>query len=210
MEGLAVLSERYGSGTIRLTPWQNLLISDIESANVETVKNELEEMSLDWSATNVRAGLVACTGNFGCKFALANTKSTAMEIAAYVEERLILDMPLNIHVTGCPNSCAQHYIGDIGLLGVKVEVDEDMLDGYHIFVGGGFGPDAAVGRLVREEIVATDAPRVIENMLATYLDERDEGETFLEWTRRHEIEDLSAMFDAHFDAHVEASELVAA
>ena len=206
LEGLATLAERYGSGTIRLTPWQNLLISDIENANVESVKNALEDMGLHWSATNVRAGIVACTGNFGCKFALSDTKTTGMEIAAYVEERLTLDTPLNIHITGCPNSCAQHYVGDIGLLGVKVEVEDDMVDGYHIFVGGGFGPQAGIGRLVREEVVSSDAPRVIENMLATYLEERDEGETFLEWTRRHEVEDLSAMFEAH----VESNELVAA
>ncbi len=205
LEGLAALSERFGSGIIRLTPWQNLLISDVEKVHVETVKNELESMGLHWSATNVRAGLVACTGNFGCKFALANTKSTAMEIAAYVEERLTLDTPLNIHVTGCPNSCAQHYIGDIGLLGVKVEVDEEMVDGYHIFVGGGFGPDAAVGRLVQENIVSSDAPRAIEKMLTIYLNARADGETFLAWTRRHETEELCAIFNAP----VEAGELVA-
>ena len=138
MMALANLSEQYGSGTIRLTAWQNLLISDVLEENVEALKAELEDIGLHWSATNVRAGLVACTGNFGCKFALAATKTTAMEIAQYVEDRLQLDTPLNIHVTGCPNSCAQHYIGDVGLLGVKVEVGDDLVDGYHIFVGGGF------------------------------------------------------------------------
>ena len=63
--------------------------------------------------------------------------------------RLELDVPINIHLTGCPNSCAQHYIGDIGLLGTKVSVDDDMVEGYHIFLGGGYGPDQDIGREIR-------------------------------------------------------------
>jgi ferredoxin-nitrite reductase len=195
MFALADLADRYGSGTIRLTAWQNLLISDVQEANVEVLKSELESIGLHWSATNVRAGIVACTGNFGCKFALANTKTTGMEIAAYVEERLQLDTPLNIHVTGCPHSCAQHYIGDVGLLGTKVEVDEEMMDGYHIFVGGGFGADAAIGRQVCSDVLAADAPRVVENMLATYLEKREGEETFVQWTQRHSQEQLQSMFE---------------
>lgn len=195
MAALADLAERYGSGTLRLTAWQNLLISDVHEENVETVKAELEAIGLHWSATNVRAGLVACTGNFGCKFSLANTKTTAMKIAQYVEERLQLDTPLNIHVTGCPNSCAQHYIGDVGLLGVKVEVGDDLVDGYHIFVGGGFGAQAGIGRQVFSDVIAEDAPRIVETMLATYMEKRDADETFVQWTRRHSEEQLQALFD---------------
>ena len=83
----------------------------------QPVKQEIERLGLHWSATNVRAGLVACTGNAGCKFAASNTKSHALPIADYLDSRLALDVPLNIHLTGCHHSCAQHYIGDIGLLG---------------------------------------------------------------------------------------------
>jgi len=79
-------------------------------------------MGLHWEQSNLRSGLVACTGNSYCKFASSNTKSHALELADYLEKRVDLDQPINIHLTGCPNSCAQHYMGDIGLLGAKVLV----------------------------------------------------------------------------------------
>ena len=192
---LAVLAERYGDREIRLTPWQNLLLAGIKTEDVETVKAELESIGLHWSATNIRANLVACTGSFGCKFALADTKKNAMEIAQYVESKLELDTPLNIHVTGCPNSCAQHYIGDVGLLGTKVEQGDDMVDGYHIFVGGGFGAQAGIGRQMYEDVLATQVPQKIEGMLQSYLAKRADGENFLQWSRRHSIDELHSIFE---------------
>jgi ferredoxin-nitrite reductase len=109
-----------------------------------------------------------------------------------------LDGPLNIHLTGCPNSCAQHYIGDIGLVGTKVQVSEDgdQVEGYHIHVGGGFGPDAACGREVFHDVKADDAPQAVERMLKAYLGHRasaDEG--FLAFTRRHDVDALKALFE---------------
>ena len=192
---LAVLAERYGDREIRLTPWQNLLIAGVKTDDVETVKSELESIGLGWSATSIRANLVACTGSFGCKFGLADTKKNAMEIAHYVESRLDLDAPLNIHVTGCPNSCAQHYIGDVGLMGAKVEQGDELLDGYHIFIGGGFGADAGIARPLYEDVLAEEAPPTIENMLQSYLSKRADGENFLQWSRRHSIDELRAIFD---------------
>ena len=130
-----------GDGDIRLTVWQNLLISGIPDAKVEDVKARSTAIGLDWTANSVRAGLVACTGSRGCKFATSDTKGHALEIAEHVETRLTLDQPVNIHLTGCPNSCAQHYIGDIGLLGAKVAVGEDdQVEGYHILSAAGSAP----------------------------------------------------------------------
>jgi ferredoxin-nitrite reductase len=196
IRALGDLADKYGSGTIRLTVWQNLLISDVKEANLDALKKEIEAIGLHWNASNVRAGLVACTGAWACKFGLADTKKTALEIANHVESRLQLDTPLNIHVTGCPNSCAQHYIGDIGLLGVKIEDGDDLVDGFHIFVGGGWGAQAGIGRLVQEDVRVEDVPAAVENMLATYLDQREGRETFVRWTRRHAEDELKAMFDA--------------
>src|SRR5229473_2695433 len=87
----------------------------------------------------IRSGLVACTGNTGCKFALTNTKGQALALAEQLEASVALDQPLNVHLTGCPNSCAQHYVADIGLLGTKVEAGDDMVEGYDVFIGGGAG-----------------------------------------------------------------------
>jgi ferredoxin-nitrite reductase len=97
---------------------------------------------------------------------------------------------VNIHVTGCPNSCAQHYMGDIGLLGTKVQ----GADGYHVFVGGGFGKNQAVGRQVFSGVGATEIPRTLETMLRVYLKKRDGRETFQQFTVRHDLNALQVMF----------------
>ena len=194
--GLAAIAERHGSGTIRLTVWQNLLISDVPEARIDEVKAEIEALGLAWEATEVRAGLVACTGNFGCRFAASDTKTHALAIADRADARLALDLPINIHLTGCHNSCAQHYIGDIGLLGTKVAVGEDdMVEGYHMFLGGGYGADPAIGREVFRDVKAEDAPEVVERILLGYQAARlGPDESFRDFCRRHETDQLREIF----------------
>ena len=111
------------------------------------------------------AGWSPAPGNAGCKFAASNTKRHALAVADHLDAQLELDQPINIHVTGCPNSCAQHYLGDIGMLGTKVEVGDDMVEGYHVFLGGGYGADQMVGREMFKGVVAEDLPHVVERML---------------------------------------------
>ena len=198
MLGLAGIAKDFGDGEIRLTVWQNLLISGVATAQVEAVEAAIAAIGLSTKATSIRAGLVACTGNAGCRLAMSNTKQHAADIAQWCEARVQFDQPLNIHLTGCPNSCAQHYIGDIGLLGVKIPVsaDGDQVEGYHIHVGGGFGPDAVCGREVYRDIKAEDAPRTVERMLKTYLAHRAAAdESFLAFTRRYEVDALKTLFD---------------
>ena len=105
---------------------------------------------------------------------------------------------MNIHLTGCHHSCAQHYIGDIGLIAARVAINEegDTVDGYHVLVGGGFGPDAALARDIYKDVKAEDAPRTVERILKGYLAHRAGDETFLAFSKRHETEALKAMFDA--------------
>ena len=198
MRALANIADRYGSGTIRLTVWQNLIISDIPADRIDDVKSALERAGLTWSATCVRGGLVACTGNAGCRFAAANTKLHAMQIADYLEPRIELDQPINIHLTGCPHSCAQHFIGDVGLLATKVSAEGDeMIEGYHIYVGGGYGEQQGIGREVYRNVPASDAPVVIERMLRAYLAERQSPqETFLQFVRRLPTDALVNLFDS--------------
>jgi ferredoxin-nitrite reductase len=166
-------------------------------ADLEMVKQEIEKLGLHWSATNIRAGLVACTGNAGCKYAASNTKSHALSIADYLDSRLALDVPLNIHLTGCHHSCAQHYIGDIGLLATKVPQGDEQIEGYHVFLGGGYGDNRAIGREIYKSVAADDVPPRIEQMLLAYLaHRRDDEETFREFTRRFSTDELVALFDA--------------
>jgi ferredoxin-nitrite reductase len=198
MRGLAAIAERHGSTTLRMTVWQNLLIADIPEDRIEAVKREIEALGFGWKATQVRSGLVACTGNFGCKFASSDTKTHAMQIADHLDARLELDVPINIHVTGCPNSCAQHYIGDIGLLGTKVSVsEEDMVEGYHLFLGGGYGAEQDIGREIYRDVKAEEAPSVIERMLRGYLAARlGPEESFRDFTKRYSTEQLKELFDS--------------
>ncbi len=199
MRGLAAIARDFGDGDIRLTVWQNLIISGVPSDKVTAAQTEIDRLGLSTSANSIRAGLVACTGNVGCKFAASDTKRHAEEIARWCESRVALDGPVNIHLTGCHHSCAQHYIGDIGLIACKVQVsdDGDTVEGYHIHVGGGFGPDAAIAPEIYHDIKAEDAPRTVERMLKAYLAHRaSPQETFLAFTRRHEIAALRSLIDS--------------
>jgi ferredoxin-nitrite reductase len=199
MRGLAKIAQEYGDGDIRLTVWQNLLISGVADGNVTLAKAVIDALGLSTEATSIRAGLVACTGNVGCRFSASDTKRHAEDIAQWCEARVELDGPVNIHLTGCHHSCAQHYICDIGLLACKVGVGEDAdpVEGYHIYVGGGFGPNAALGNEIYRDVNAQDAPRAVERMLKGYLAHRaSRDETFLAFSRRHDVAALKEMFDA--------------
>ena len=198
MRGIAEVARACGDGDIRLTVWQNLLISGVPHARLAEAEAAIAALSLSTKATSIRAGLVACTGNVGCRLAMSDTKRHAEAIAQWCESRVALDSPLNIHLTGCPNSCAQHYIGDIGLLGTKTQSsdDEDAAEAYHIHVGGGFGPQAQCGREIYRDVKADDAPVTIERMLKAYLANRaGMQESFADFTRRHDIEALKVLFE---------------
>ena len=199
MRGLATIAHDLGDGDVRLTVWQNLLISGVSDENVPLAEAAIEKIGLSTKATSIRAGIIACTGNVGCRFSASDTKRHAEEIAKWCEGRVNLDGPVNIHLTGCHHSCAQHYIGDIGLLACKVEVSEDRdpVEGYHIYVGGGFGPDAALAREIYRDVKAEDTPKTIERMLKAFLSLRtSREETFLAFLRRHETDALKVMFEA--------------
>lgn len=192
--GLAKIARRYGSGRIRLTVWQNLLITDIADDDRQQVSEAIEAIGLEYRATSFRAGLIACTGNAGCKFAASNTKSHAMQIAEHLEMQFDLDTPINIHLTGCHHSCAQHYIGDIGLIGTKVEIGEEMVEGYHVHVGGGWGANQNIARLIADSVVAEECGPLIARLVGGYLEQRaSQDETFAAFVARMSDEELKAV-----------------
>jgi len=193
---LAELSENYGSGEVRLTVWQNLVIPNVPTAFVETLKKALVKAGLNWQASALRGGFIACTGNSHCKFAASNTKGDAMALMQWLDSRVTLDQPVNIHLTGCPNSCAQHYMGDIGLLGAKVKHGGESVEGYHVFVGGGFGERQAVGRSLFQGVILEELKPLLERMLLTYQRLRTAGETFQQFTARHDVGRLQELFSA--------------
>ncbi|MGY4505008.1 ferredoxin-nitrite reductase [Bradyrhizobium sp. GM24.11] len=203
MRGLAKISQDLGDGDIRLTVWQNLLISGVRDENIALVTAAVEKLGLATQVSNVRAGLIACTGNAGCKFAASDTKRHAAAIGDWCDERVNFDTPLNIHLTGCHHSCAQHYISDIGLIAAKVPgaTEDDQVEGYHLFTGGGFGPDADIGQEVFHDVKAEDVPKTVEGLLKAYLANRTSPEeTFLTFSRRHDGEALRKLAEAEVTA----------
>ena len=196
MHCIADCARRFGDGDVRLTVWQNLLLSGVKATDVTSLAAALNEHDLLIAATPLRAGLIACTGKTGCKLANSQTKEIAQAIADWCEPRVALDTPINIHLTGCPNSCAQHYIGDIGLVGARVPDgdDGDTVDGFNIVIGGGYGESARIAREFAQNVRAAEAPAYVEHLLKTYLAHRaGPAETFSAFAARHETEALKIL-----------------
>lgn len=188
MRAVAGIADRFGSGELRLTVWQNLLIPNVPADCVEDAVAAIRAAGLDCSAGAVLRGTVACTGNRGCRYASTDTKSHAVELATLLDARFKIEQPVNLHVTGCPHSCAQHYIGDIGLLGAKVGGAE----GYQVVIGGGTDQDQGIGRELINAIPFSDLPPIMERLFEAYIQRRNPDETFLDFSRRHNIEELKA------------------
>ncbi len=191
MNGLGELAERFAGATLRLTVWQNLILSHVPNDRVGEVEAALVALGLGAAASAIRGALVACTGNTGCKFAATNTKGQALQLADHLETRVALDRPVSIHLTGCPHSCAQHKVSDIGLLGVKV--GEDMIEGYSILVGGGAGPEQKIAREIFPAVPMAEMPERVEALLRAYLAHRQPDEFFHDFAARHSVDELKAL-----------------
>jgi ferredoxin-nitrite reductase len=194
LQSVADLAENYGSGEVRLTVFQNLLIPDIPEAYVDTVSKRLKKIGFDTTQSHLRSGMVACTGNRYCKFSATNTKGHAIELADYLDKHITLDQPVNIHFTGCAHSCAQHYMGDVGLLGAKVKVEGESVEGYHVVLGGGFGENQKIGRQIFTGISFPDLKELMKKMLSIYLSRRQDNESFQTFCNRHETGKLQELF----------------
>ena len=188
MLALADVADRYGNGEIRLTVWQNLVIPHIAGKHLALAKAEILAAGLRFDAGAVLSGTVACTGNQGCRFSATDTKTHALALANMLDSEFKILAPVNLHVTGCANSCAQHYVGDIGLMGVKVGGEE----GYQVVLGGGSDLDQSLARELFPALKFSDLPPRIHSLFRAYTQRAQSGESFLAFTRRHAIEDLQA------------------
>jgi len=191
MRGLAAIAQKYGTGDLRLTVWQNVLIPHVPADQVDAAVAELNQLGLDVSASSFAAGVVACTGKFACQYASAHTKEHGQAAAEYLQTKFDLDSPINIHLTGCTHSCAQHYIGDIGLVGASTA---DGREAYNVVLGGGSDHDQGIARPLTGPIAYDELNGFLEGIIRTYLERRDADETFLEFTRRHDTEALQQLF----------------
>jgi len=188
MHAVAAIADEFGTGEIRLTVWQNLLIPNVHASRVAEAIQHLRAAGLECDASTVLRGTVACTGNRGCRYAATDTKAHAVSLANLLDSRFQILQPVNLHVTGCPHSCAQHYIGDIGLLGTKVMGAQ----GYKVVIGGGADQDQGLARELISSIAYTDLPPVLERLFQAYAERRHADESFLGFSRRHSIDDLKS------------------
>jgi ferredoxin-nitrite reductase len=173
MQGLAAVAREFGDGEIRLTVWQNLLISGVPAERVAAAEAAIAAIGLSTQASSIRAGLVACTGNSGCRLAASDTKRHAEEIARWCESRVQLDSPVNIHLTGCPNSCAQHYIGDISCSApLCVSGKRCRRGATHLTSAAASAQRPRSARELYRDVKAEDAPKVVERVLKSYLAHR--------------------------------------
>jgi sulfite reductase (ferredoxin) len=186
MHAAADLADRFASGGLRATNMQNLLIVNVPQHNAEALAKELDAIGLRVGGSSFFRGTVACSGTEFCKLAITETKSFSRWLVEELEERLPgFDQHLKLHVTGCPNSCGQHWIADIGIDGKKMKVEGRLVDAYYFCVGGALGLHQATARPVGYRCPATEVPDAIERLLRQYLATRQAGENLRLFFARH-------------------------
>jgi sulfite reductase (ferredoxin) len=186
MQVAADLADRFASGELRTTNTQNLLIVNVPLLSADDLAKELDAIGLQVGGSAFYRGTVACSGTEFCKLAITETKAFARWLVEELEERLPgFDQHLKLHVTGCPNSCGQHWIADIGIDGKKMKVDGRMVDAYYFCVGGALGLHQSTARPVGYRCPATEVPEAIERLLRQYLDAREAGENLRQFFARH-------------------------
>jgi sulfite reductase (ferredoxin) len=187
----AELAERYGSGELRTTIMQNLIFINVPTENASDLASEIEKIGLRVEGSTFWRGAIACTGTEFCKLAITETKGFARWLVEELEERLPqFGEQLKLHITGCPNSCGQHWIADIGLEGKKIKHEGKMVDAYYFCVGGAVGKYAAVARPVGYRVPATEVASSLERLLRTYLWERRPEENLRTYFGRHSADEI--------------------
>ena len=194
MRLVADLADRYGTGELRTTNMQNLVILNVPQRHTGALVNGVEGAGLRLAGSPFWRGAIACTGAEFCKLAFTETKGYAQWLVEELEERLPgFEQHLKIHITGCPNSCGQHWIADLGIEGKKMKVGGELVEAYYFCVGGALGKHQATARPIGYRCAADEVPDAIERLLRAYLKERTDEENFRQFAARHGDEALRAM-----------------
>lgn len=191
---IAAVAEQHGSGRLRTTAEQKMIVLDIEAGQVDSVVAALEALDLRVNPSPFRRGTMACTGIEFCKLAIVETKARGASLIDELERRLPeFAEPLTININGCPNACARIQVADIGLKGQLVLDDEgNQVEGYQVHLGGALGLEAGFGRKVRGlKVTSTGLPDYVERVVTRFEDQREDGERFAAWVTRAKDEDLS-------------------
>jgi len=193
MRAAADLAARFAGGELRVTNMQNLLVVNVPTLNAEELARELDAIGLQVGGSSFSRGTVACSGTEFCKLAITETKSFSRWLVDELDERLPgFDQHLKLHVTGCPNSCGQHWIADVGIEGKKIKHNGQFVDAYYFCVGGALGLHQATARPVGYRCVATEVPDALERLLTQYRADREPGENLRRFFARHSDTQLRA------------------
>ncbi|RKT53156.1 nitrite/sulfite reductase [Saccharothrix australiensis] len=189
--------DRAGSGRVRLTPQQKLIVLDVPESEVKGLQADLAELGLQTEPSPWRRGVMACTGIEFCKLAIVETKARAVELVAALESRLAdvvsgVTAPISVHINGCPNSCARVQTADIGLKGqIVTDADGNQVEGFQVHLGGGLGLDAGFGRKLRgHKVTAAELSDYVERVVRNFLAGRADDERFAQWVARADEADL--------------------
>jgi sulfite reductase (ferredoxin) len=200
----ADLADRCADGHVRNTVMQNLLIVNVRKESASLVADTLTAAGLPVQASVFARGTISCTGSEFCKLALTETKSFARWLTEELEERLpAFEEQLKLHITGCPNSCGQHWIADIGIEGKKIKQNGKMVDAYYFCVGGSVGQFASIARPVGYRCTADTVPDAIERLLEGFNTQREGNENLRQFFGRHTNEELRALLAGTFVGAVE-------
>ncbi|MBA4687617.1 MAG: nitrite/sulfite reductase [Candidatus Galacturonibacter soehngenii] len=187
---LANISEEYGDGSIRTTLTQNLILTGIDDSNLSQVLEHEVFKRLSPHPDSFLGHTVACTGKEFCNLAIVETKNRAREIITYLNDKIKLETPIRIHITGCPNSCGQKQIADISLQGAKIKTDEGLEDAFTLWIGGTLYGDGKFAENLDCRIKASEVHLVIERLILFYLDNRNEEELFHQFVSRVGLESI--------------------
>ncbi|MGA6961418.1 MAG: hypothetical protein WBY38_18540, partial [Candidatus Acidiferrales bacterium] len=204
LRSAAELADHFAGGEIRTTIMQNLVLVNVRNENAATVARGLETSGLPVGASVFARGTIACTGSEFCKLALTETKGFARWLMEALEDRIPgFDQQLKLHIAGCPNSCGQHWIADIGLEGKKLKLDGRMVDAYYFCVGGAVGRFAAIARPVGYRCAAAEVPDSIERLLKAFDQNRNNGENLRQFFARHSNDEIRSLLAGDWAEPVE-------
>ncbi len=193
---IAELAAKYcapGQDSIRCTNKQNLLIVNVPEKNLPALKADLDTFGLDYKPSNFRQGCVSCTGIEFCNLAVAETKNRMIELLDQLETQSgWYKGKIRIHFSGCPSSCGQHQIADIGFRGARTKIDGTMVDAYDAFIGGRLGENRRFNELLKGKIIAKDVHLFIDKLLKIYDAKKQGEETFADFTDRVKKDEILA------------------
>ena len=194
LQAIAEAAERFGGGEVRNTAMQNIVIPHVPEDKLEPLIEFLRSWELPVEGSAFRRGVMSCTGKEFCKLAVTETKAFAGRLIDELERRMPdFPVPIRINVNGCPNSCGQHWIADVGLQGCRVKTPDGPADGFDVYLGGGLGAGARLSQKTLGRVLGSELPDRFESLFRYYLAERAGEESFRDFVVRRGTKELEAV-----------------